>query len=215
MSNVAQRIREIAAQDAFLRVPLARGILSYSKTIDWIKEHHGLEDVKDATIRSALQRHHTALAAQALEPGESTLEGGRVNVDSDLVIVVLERTERARQKLCDVYKELDLARGETLKIVPGDEKILVAVRVKMLETVEDILGLKGSEPTFEDVTTLQVIPPEDHDGRGAIWEIVATLRARGIDPVFFLSSYPDHYVVVSREAGDRAHRALEALTAES
>lgn len=215
MEAVTRQIFVVLDNDAAARDILARGTMNLSALARWLQSEAGI-DAPEHVVLAAVRRYAGAVRAPPFDRARRLLAQGHVNVRARVCILVLPKAPQTQARLPDLFRSVDFAKGETLRVIQTEKAIKIIIDEDKLHDVQACLGSARALNVQTRLTELNVVMPDEcRETPGIIGVLSTALASRGINIVEAVSGLPEHLFLVADEDGLRAYEAFTGLIGAS
>lgn len=141
MVTISHTVKKIITSRPILQVALIEGVINFAnlaKNLQPQIESELGKEVKRSAIVMALRRHGEELQKKTVvqPPFHFNPE---IVMKTNLCDICIVKTPSARRSIKEIYKVIDLEKGDTLNIIQGNYEITIVVPQKYLSTLKKIL----------------------------------------------------------------------------
>lgn len=209
--DVSRKVRQHLDVDPVLRGGLERGVLNARRAAKWLIDNH-LPDCSEGAVTSALRRFSATDDGCTMEPALHLLKKAFLTTRSDVIEIHLANDHNFYTNLTQFTRVLDLARGDTLRIIQGARSVLLIIDQMKLPDFLEVFDANESS-VMTGVSELDLVLPQDAQTTpGTLALVTNALAMEGINILDLVTCYREHLVFVDVKDSVRAFEVLTALT---
>jgi aspartokinase len=217
MPNITHEVWRIIDYDPSIKLDLARGLLNVRALARHLKSNLPSEATEDAII-SAIRRYPLSKKSEKdmMDLAMALVKGARVSTRGDIVNFSLEKTKDSQSVLMKVISKINYAKGETLRMVQGEETISLMVDKRKYKELKRTIPrgmLIGEHETLSEIS-IRFHKEEKHTP-GVVQIIIAELARNGINIYELMSCSPEIFVFVSEKDVVKAYECLHSMIKKS
>lgn len=215
MTEIPFETWKIIEKDPSIQLCLQRDLINIralSRFVAKQLEEKGLEPTEDAVI-SAIRRYpKDSTFKNKFENAGKIVSQSTISTRSHIVSIALETGKEAQETLPRLFSLINFERGETLRIVEGEESIKVLVDEKNLKKVLDLLPKRIIIKIQEDLAEVNIhLHPEAVNTPGIVLVISTELMLNSVNIYEIMSCVPEMLVFVEEKDLMKAYQTLFEL----
>jgi phosphosulfolactate phosphohydrolase-like enzyme len=204
-------VREVIEKDPVVRKGLARGLVNARAVARHIQDATDTDASLDAII-SAIWRY--PIKKEAARERSLGSQVTKLSMRDQIFAVGLLNSGEVWRALAELPKEIDVAKGDTLRIISGIEATTVVLDSKNAEKLYALVSRKNIGREFRDLAEITVhLAERSWDSEGVLANLATELTLAGVNIVFHFGYGPPPCIVFEVEEKDavKAYDALETL----
>lgn len=141
MVTISHLVKKMVDSRPAIQDALIEDIVNYSSLAARFQPRIEAElghPVKRSAVLMALHRHSEGLRTQS-RPVEGFAINPEIVMKTDLCDICILKTPSGYDRIKDIYKAVDVEKGETLNVIQGNYEITIVVSQKHLDTIQTIL----------------------------------------------------------------------------
>jgi aspartokinase len=209
--STRDEVWKLIDRDPSLKLDIERRLINARALARYCSES-GIAGTQDAII-SAIRRYPSdSLANKRYNRALEIISKSAISTKSHIASVALRKSSETQELLPKLFSWIDFERGETLRIVQGEESIKLIVDeknlAKMLSRIPDRLVVRVVKGLSEINMHLH---PEAVNTPGIIQALAGELMRNGVNICEITSCVPEMLVFVDEKDLLRAYAALFGL----
>ncbi len=209
MTNIVHEVWKIIDRDPSIKKDLSREIINMRALASYIIKEKKIKASMDAVI-SALRRYQVGTDTKSkFDQAAEIVGSSSLSTRSKIVNITIAKDQDVQNKLQKVFSIINYNRGDTLRIMQGEEVLKIIIDEKNLEQVLKILP---GEKIIRVHTGLAEINMHLHkdavETRGIIVVICSELLANDVNMVEIMSCVPELLILVEEKDMLRAYQTL-------
>jgi hypothetical protein len=211
--TIATQVHAYLDHDHAARDMLARGVVNVRQLARWIIKNQGW-DVAEHAVASACRRYDNTRPAHAVfSRARLALRQAHINTRAHLASAALQNSPQVQRRLAELFKIVDLSKGEKLRIVSNEQGFKVHLDEANLGKLIALVGKESILATNFSLTEIAlVVRPENRDTPGILGVVYTALGAHGINVEEVVEGIAQHMILVRDADSLLAYQSLTALT---
>lgn len=212
MTNVTQAVRDFLNKHPFIVKGLHEGIINVSALALYIMDKMGIDATVHAVI-SAIRRYESSSEAPREEQPSKAAEvfkDSKISTKSRLTLLTVARHFDQLQKILPaILENVDVSRGEVLRIVEGRGSIKFLVDHSKEKEIIKLIPRHELLSVSKDLGEINILFPEKLAHMpGLIAPVLNELEINDIDPIEVISCLPEFLIIVKENQIAKCHDTL-------
>ncbi|MBI4360592.1 ACT domain-containing protein [Candidatus Micrarchaeota archaeon] len=210
MTNIRNEVWKRIDADPSIQLDLERGIVNVRALARHFQDT-GVPGSKEAVI-SAIRRYPRTSAKSWYETARSIVAQSHVSTKSHIVLIELSKGGEVQDILAELFDLVRYEKGETLRIVQGEESIRLLVDEKNREKMLEKIPEKSVLNVYRDLAEINVhLHPQGAKTPGIVYVISGELARHHINMYEMLGGAPEILIFVEEKKLMAAYNALFEL----
>lgn len=209
--RTSELVREFIDEDPVVKAGLQRRLINVRALARFIQEEAGTGASLEA-ITSAIWRYPVKEDFSASLPLGELISN--LSLRDGIFAVGLANSPELWKALATLQKDIDVSRGDTLRMISGIESTTVVIDAKNKDRLYSVVPKGSVGRVFEDVAEITVnLTEPSWEGLGVLAGLSTALALAGVNILFHFGYGPPPSIVleVSDRDAEKAYHALERL----
>ncbi|MBS3147267.1 hypothetical protein J4219_00110 [Candidatus Woesearchaeota archaeon] len=213
MVTIAHHVRKIIERKPFLQEALSRGIVNNAALAEQLipeLEKELRKKVKFSAVNMAIRR-----LAEELEKTfttKTTFGKSDVTVKSNLIEIVLYKTQDVQERIKKLYEFIDLRKGDFLTITQGLHELMIITNEKHEKKTLDTFPKTIVKKVIRTLSSATIqLPEESINTIGLFYLATRALNWENINIIDIVSTFTEMTFIIKEEDAPRAFETLREL----
>ena len=213
MVTKAHHVRKIIERKPFLQEALSRGIVNNAALAEQLipeLEKELRKKVKFSAVNMAIRR-----LAEELEKTfttKTTFGKSDVTVKSNLIEIVLYKTQDVQERIKKLYEFIDLRKGDFLTITQGLHELMIITNEKHEKKTLDTFPKTIVKKVIRTLSSATIqLPEESINTIGLFYLATRALNWENINIIDIVSTFTEMTFIIKEEDAPRAFETLREL----
>jgi aspartokinase len=217
MVTVSHLVKKIVDSRPALQDSLIEDIVNYSSLAARLQS--GIEaelghSVKRSAILMALHRHAEGLREKS-NPKEGFAINPEIVMKTDLCDLCIVKTPSAYDRITEIYRLVDLERGETLNVIQGNYEITIVATQRHLDEIHNLLDGEKVLNVETDLVSLTLsLSPDFLHTSGVMSLITRKLSWEDINIFEVISTMTELIFIISEKDAVKAYNTFKEIIRE-
>lgn len=215
MTNIVHDVWNLLDKEPSIQLDLQRNLINVralARLVGKKLSDNGIEPTEDAVI-SAIRRYpKDSKFKNNVEQARKMISQSTVSIRSHIVNVAIEKSKETQEALESIFSMINFERGETLRIVQGEESIKLLVDEKNLSNVLKIIkksAIIGIQKNLAEVNLH--LHPEAVRTPGILLAITTDLLLNNVNMYEIMSCVPEMLIFVEEKDLLKTHQVIFEL----
>ncbi|MBI4361148.1 hypothetical protein HY572_05240 [Candidatus Micrarchaeota archaeon] len=211
MTNIRDSVWKLIDADPSIQLDLSRGLVNM-RALARHCQKNGIAGNEDALI-SAIRRYpKQSKTPQWQDNARNVIRHSNISTKSHIVNIALTKGEETQKVLPKLFSLVQYERGETLRIVQGEESIKLLVDEKNAEKMLDLIPRKNVLKVQRGLAEINMhLHPDAVTTPGIMYVLCMELARNHINMYELMSCVPEMLLFVEEKDVLNAYRVLFEL----
>ncbi len=215
MAEIPFETWKIVEKDPSIQLCLQRDLINIRALARYVAkqlEAKGIETTEDAVI-SAIRRYpKDSRFKNRFEHAREVVGQSSLSIRSHIVNIAVANGKEAQEAIESIFSIINFERGETLRIVQGEESIKILIDEKNLEKVLKLIPKNIIIKTQKNLAEVNMhLHPEAVNTPGIVFAIASDLLLNNVVMYEIMSCVPEMLIFVEEKDLLKAHQVLFEL----
>ena len=214
MVTVQHLVEKIIEQKPFLQEALSKGIVNNAALAEELRpqiEKELKKKIKFSAVNMAIRRLAEKLEKSFVVKTKFD-EDTNVIVQSDLIEIVVYKTEDVQKQIKQLYDLVDFRKGDFLTITQGLHEVMIITNKKHEKKITNKFSNKSIKKVLKKLSSLTINIPETAVETVGLFYIVArALNWENINIVDIVSTFTEMTFIVNENNTSKAFDSLKKL----
>ncbi len=212
MTNIQYEIWKIIEKDPTIQLGLERELINVRALARYIGKQLRIDASEDAIISAIRRFPRDHLFKNRFEQARTIVGKSALSTRSNIVNIALAKGKDAQDALPALFTIINFERGETLRIVEGEESIKLLVDQKNVKKVLEHIPKRTIIKIHEHLAEINLhLHPEAVNTPGIMLVVSSELMVHGVNIYEIMSCVPELLIFVEEKDALRAYQVLFEL----